>query len=367
MIRPRFWAFCLLGLALAGPLPAGRVVPSAAVMGGAAGSADPDGLDPQTEPILDACFNDYNSLRFNQAEAEARQAMALQPDLPLPVIYLQATLMNEIQEMVTAHAKTRDVADRFFRATRQALALETAWDRARHDGRGLGYMGMSLGERGMVRLFMGHPLGAYGDGRTANGDLLMAQRRDPGLVDADLGLGEYLYYCGRMAGLLRMILALHGDVPGGIALLQTCGVKGRRCAPMARLELAQILTEEAVNYERALPYDQEAEARFPDNWFYEKLALDEARGLGLGRPEARDLVEAVAAHWDGGWRPPAYAAVDPGPLRLQLAGMYLREGFTMDALRHLEALETTKGRLGDEARRMEAGIEPKSEFTFNAR
>jgi len=359
-------------LAITGPLAARTVPPNPvpanpAPVSGTPAPADPDGLEPQTEAILDTCFDDYNSLRFDQAEAEARQAMALQPDLPLPIIYLQATLMTEVQEMVTAHANTRAVAKRFYQASKQALALETAWDRAHHSGRSLGYMGVSLGERGMVRLFTGHPLAAYNDGKLANAKLLQARKLDPDLADVDLGLGEYLYYCGRMAGLFRMVLALHGDVPGGITLLQTCGVDGHRCAPLARLELAQILTDEAVNYERALPYVQEAQAFYPDNWSYEKLALDEARGLGLDRPEARALVEAVSVHWDNGWRPPAYAKVDPGPLRLQLAGIYLREGLTVDALRHLQALSKTKGKVGDEARRMEAGVKPKSEFSINAR
>jgi tetratricopeptide (TPR) repeat protein len=367
MIRSRYSALCLLGLALSGPLAARPVVTNPAPVSATAVPADPDGLDPQTEAILDACFNDYNSLRFDQAEAEARQAMALQPDLPLPIIYLQATLMTEVQEMATAHANTRAVAKRFYLATKQALALETAWDRVHHGGRSLGYIGVSLGERGMVRLFTGHPLAAYNDGKLANSKLLLARKLDPDLADVDLGLGEYLYYCGRMAGLVRMILVLHGDVPGGIALLQTCGVEGHRCAPLARLELAQILTDESVNYELAYPYVLEAQALYPDNWSYEKLALDEARGLGLDRPEARNLVEAVSTHWDEGWRPPAYAKVDPGPLRLQLAGIYLREGLTVDALRHLEALAKTKGKIGDEARRMEAGVKPKSEFSINAR
>jgi tetratricopeptide (TPR) repeat protein len=358
MNRACLWASCFLGAALAGPLHATATDVGVAPVGTAVPYVDPDGLDPQTEAILDACFVDYNSMHFDRAEAEALQAMALQPDLPMPVIYLQATLMNEVEELRAAHAKDKDVADRFFLATKHALALEAAWDGSHHDGRGLGYMGMSLGERGMVQLFRGHPVAAYHDGRKANTELLLARRRDPSLIEADLGLGEYLYYCGRMAGVLRMILALHGDVPGGIALLQTCAVDGRRCAPMARLQLAQIFTEEVVNYEKALPYDQEAEARFPDNWYYEKLALEDARGLGLDHPAARNLVEAVAAHWDAGWRPPVYAKLDPDPLRLKLAELYLHEGLEVDALRHLEAVEKDKGPAAARARRLEARLTP---------
>jgi tetratricopeptide (TPR) repeat protein len=362
MTKPGFWALCLFGLALGGPLPADPALTTTA--GAATGmstdapSTDPDGLEPETGIILDECFDDYSKLRFDRAEAEARQAMALQPDLPLPVIYLQATLMAEVQEMAAAHVDDAAVTKRFYQATFLALSLETAWERVHHDGRGEGYIGISLGERGMVHMYRGHPLAAYKDGHKAYTALVLARRMDPDLAEADLGLGEYLYYSGRMAGVLRMILVLHGDVPGGIALLQTCGVDGHRCAPLARLELAQILTDETVDYEQALPYVQEAEARFPENWSYEKLALDEAHGLGLGRPEARNLVEAVAAQWDKGWRPPPYAEIDPDPLRLQLAKTYLREGYEVDALRHLEALSKDKGRAAEQARHLEASLKP---------
>jgi tetratricopeptide (TPR) repeat protein len=282
-----------------------------------AAGTDPDGLQPASAALVDACFDDYNRLRFAQSESEARQAMALQPELPLPLIYLQASLTAEIQEDATARRDDGAALARFDSATAQALGVEAAWEAAHHDGRSQLYLGTSLGARGLVSMYRGHLFSAYRDGKKAAAALRLAKRRDPGLLDADLGLGQYLYYCGRLSGFLRLILVLHGDVPGGIALLTDCGAGGGRCALLARLVLARILVEEAPDYGRALPYVSEAEERYPENWAYERLALEEARGLGLQRPESRRLVRAVGVQWDRGWRPPDYVQLDPGPLRAQ--------------------------------------------------
>ena len=93
-----------------------------------------------------------------------------------------------------------------------------------------------------------------------------------------------------------------------------CGAAACRSAPLARLVLARILSEDMRDYDAALPYVQEAYGRYPLSWGYAKLAMEEAQGLGLKRPEARALAETLRAQWQGGWRPPAYAKMDPVPL-----------------------------------------------------
>lgn len=365
-MRPLFRLFFgILCLVFAGALPLAAaaggaadtaMATSATAMAALTATADVDGLSPQNGALLDACFDDYNRLRFDQAEAEAREAMAAQPELPLPVIYLQGALTAEVQEMILAHVDDSAVRKRFNQATALGLGLEAAWEAAHHDGRGQDYLGISLGERGLVQLYHGHLLAAYKDGKRSNTALVLAQKRDPSLTEADLGRGQYLYYCGRLSGVLRLFLVLHGDVPGGMALLQTCAVGGRRCAPLARLVLAGILTEEVPDYAKALPYVQEAESRYPQNWGYDKLALDEARGLGLAKPGSVALVEAVSAQWDSGWRPPPYAALDPDPMRLALAKFYLGEKKIEDARRHLTAIAQDKGKTAVEARQLEASL-----------
>jgi hypothetical protein len=119
-------------------------------------------------------------------------------------------------------------------------------------------------------------------------------------------------------------------------LVASCAADSNRCSVLARLVLARILTEEVPDYARALPYVQEALSRYPQNWAFENLALEEAKGLGLDRSESQNLVENVSAMWDNGWRPPSYAKVDPTPLRQQLVQAYLRQG-RQDAARRMWA------------------------------
>jgi hypothetical protein len=298
------------------PSPSVSNVPtSSTIPATAAGSLDPDGLRPETSAILDACFDDYNRLRFDRAEAEARHAMALQPESPLAPLYLQAELAAQIQEASLAGASLDGALERFDAAARASEPLIAAWEGGRHDGRAQLYLGTSLGTRALVDLYRHRLLAAYQEGRSANAALLLAQKRDPALRAADLGLGQFLYYSGRLQGILRLFLSLQGDIAGGIRRIEACGSDSNRCSCLARLVLARILTEEEPDFQRALPYVQEAQSRYPENWAYERLALEEAKGLGLDKPAAQSLVLALAARWDAGWRPPAYVRLDPEPLR----------------------------------------------------
>jgi hypothetical protein len=283
----------------------------------AADDADAGLLSP-TAALMDACLDDYNSLRFDRAEAEARQAMALQPEHPLPCVYLQATLCAEIEELSLDHREDKALLERFDRATVQAQGLEAAWERQRKDAWGAVYLGNSLGARALVAMYRSRLLRSYTDGRESASALRLAQKRAPDQPDADLGLGQYLYFCGRLSGVMRFFLVLHGDIPGGIARLKHCADSNCRSSLLAKLVLARILVEEVPDYEAALPYVNEVYRRFPLNWAYAKIAQEESLALGLGRPEARALAGSLRAQWRAGWRPPSYARMDPSGLFLAL-------------------------------------------------
>ena len=322
-----------------------------------AGPTDFDGMETGTSALLDTAYDQYNSLHFDQAEAEIRQAVALQPDLPAPGLYLEDELSCQIRELHLSKKRNRKVEARFNESVKSALVSVNAWELAHHDGRGQLYLGTSLGECGIVAMLEGNYLAAYGFGQKANAALMLARSRDAELLDVDMGLGEYLYYCGNFNGLLRAVMDLHGNVPAGIILMQTCAAGTGRGALPARLELAWIMTEETRDYERALPYVREVLSRYPENWTNVMLALDEARGLGIKRTEARELIESVCVRWDSGWRPPAYASVNPGPQRLALAKAYILEKRFDDARRHLTALSKGAGKTATEASTMIAGLD----------
>ncbi|HXC65233.1 MAG TPA: hypothetical protein VNZ67_12805, partial [bacterium] len=318
-----YLGFCLL---LGGPLRAAGEQALAApltatVQGATAGTVPDSGLAPGLSPaegvnpltdapellsptsaLLEACMGDYNRLDFARAESEAAQAMALQPDHPLPAVYLQGALTAEIQDQIAAGHLTQDLLKRFDLATVHAVALDKSWELVHHDAWGQIYIGDSLGARGLVDMYRGRLMKAYSDGKLSADAMRLAQKRMAGENDSDLGLGQYMYYCGRLSGVLRMFLVLHGDIPGGIAKLRNCGAAACRSAPLARLVLARILSEDMRDYDAALPYVQEAYGRYPLSWDYAKLAMEEAQGLGLQRPEARALAETLRAQWQAGWR-----------------------------------------------------------------
>jgi hypothetical protein len=298
----------LAGLALALALPP------------ALPAADAPGLLSRTAELMAACLDDYNRLDLSRSEAEAREAMALQPQHPLPLVHLQGCLVSLAYEQSQAGRIDPGLLRCFQQASDQADAVESAWEAAYHDGWAQLYIGNSLGAQGLLALYQGRSIRAYQLGRRAEAALQLAQRRSPGLADADLGLGQYLYYCGRMAGLLRFFLDLPGDIPGGIARLKACAASDCRSAVLARLVLARILVEEESDPEAALPYVQEAFQRYPLNWSFAKLAQEEALKLGLARPPALGLALALRRQWDAGWRPPAYAKLDPVPLFKALDG-----------------------------------------------
>ena len=273
----------------------------------------PELLSP-TAALLEACMDDYNRLDFARAESEAAQAMALQPEHPLPAVYMQGALTAEIQEQIAAGHLGKELLKRFDVATVHAVALGKAWELGHHDAWGQIYLGNSLGARGLVGMYRGRLMEAYSDGKRSAAAMRLARARLAAENDSDLGLGQYLYYCGRLSGVLRLFLPLHGDIPGGIARLRSCGAAACRSAPLARLVLARILSEDMRDYEAALPYVQEAYGRYPLSWDYAKMAMEEAQGLGLQRPEARALAQSLRDQWQAGWRPPAYAKMDPTAL-----------------------------------------------------
>jgi len=309
---------CLAALAAHGraanPAPASSPAPTedAAADDAAAGLLSP------TAALLDACLDDYNQLRFDQSEAEARQAMALQPGHPLPCVYLQAALCAEIQEQSLDGREDPALLRRFDQATALAQDLESAWERERHDAWGPVYLGNSLGARALVAMYRHRLIRSYTDGRESAAALRLAQKRLPDQPDADLGLGQYLYFFGRLSGVMRFFLVLHGDIPGGIARLKHCAESGCRSSILAKIVLARILVEEVPDYEAALPYVQAVYGRYPLNWAYAKQAQEEALALGLARPEAQALAQALRAQWRSGWRPPDYARMDPSGLFLDL-------------------------------------------------
>jgi tetratricopeptide (TPR) repeat protein len=330
----RFALLCLLGGAASTLAASTRATPTPV--------ATPwDGLPAEAMQQLQDSQDAYNNLDFDRSKALAEAVIAQYPDHPLPRIFLQGTEVTEIQEVLAAHGEKHALFDAFDKLSDETVALAQKRDQLTPTACSQFYIGGSLGARGLVQLYEHNYRAAYRDGRDADVALRQALVRDPQLQEAWLGLGQYEYYTGRMAGLLRFILSLHGDVNKGISELETCSAHPSFTTIASRLCLARIYCLEVVNYPKALPYVQDVYARYPNTYWTVQMALADAKGLGLANPDAQALLESVFKQWDGGWRPPVYVKMDPEPLRLELATFYKQQGQKEKAFEHFKALASS--------------------------
>jgi hypothetical protein len=292
---------------------------------------------PGMQALLE-CQDAYQSLEFDKAEALAARAIQEYPQHPLPRLFLQASLIARIQEMVLDRRADPALVARFEGATSQSLAVAQSWGQLWPGPRAQLYLGTCLGARGMVRLYCRSYLAAYRDGQQASRLLSQARAGDPGLADACFGLGQYEYECSRMAGVLRLVLGLHGDAEEGLRLLERAAEEGECTAIPARACLARIYLLERPDPAKALPYVKDIYARYPLHYCYAGYALKEALALGLDRPEAQELMESLCRAWDQGWRPPSSRPLGLDAARAKLAQAYLAEGRPDKAAPHLRRL-----------------------------
>ncbi len=271
-----------------------------------------------------------NDLEFAVSESLTARAVAMAPNHPLPLVFMEGVLLTEIQERLKAGQSSRALYRRFDKVASRCRKLADAFERERQDACGKLYQGGCLGTRGLVEMARGSVIRAYLDGTGAAADLRQAVRMDPSLYDAYLGLGQYEYYCGRMSGWFQFLLNLHGSVPEGLRLLKLCAQKATYAAFPARACLARIYSEELKDFPAGLPTVSEVYHRYPVDYYYVRYAVDESLGLGLDKPQARALLKQVCDQWDAGWRPPRYVAMDLGPARRLLARAYAAAG--QDAL-----------------------------------
>jgi hypothetical protein len=163
---------------------------------------------------------------------------------------------------------------------------------------------------------------------------------DPQRYDAYMGLGQFEYYCGRLAGILQFVLALHGDERKGIEMLKQGASKGTYGAWACKTFLLKILVDHKHLYAEAYPYLKEVWAAFPENYHHVLYVLSFAKAYGLDKPESRELLEELCAQWDKGWRPPSYVTEFPlEATRIHLADYYMAHGEQDKAKAHLAKID----------------------------
>lgn len=131
------------------------------------------------------------------------------------------------------------------------------------------YAGMGDALAARLRGLRGEARATAKAGVRAREHFLRAKQLDPGLADADFGLGLYNYYVDTLSGLARILRFFMG-IPGGskqegIRQLQHAINDGVLTAPAARFYLAIDLHRYDEQYERALSVIGPLADKYPSN------------------------------------------------------------------------------------------------------
>ncbi len=167
-----------------------------------------------------------------------------------------------------------------------------------------------MGCRGLARLYTGHYLDSYFDGKNGVDLVRQAVALKPDLYDAYMGLGQFEYYCGSLGSMLRFVLALHGSEEKGLEMLKTCGEKATYAAWPCRLYRVKLMVSERKDFVGSAADLAVVMRRYPDNT---DLARQVFVCLENGSDDPcvdRNWDESLLARLKGGWQVPAYAHLD---------------------------------------------------------
>ena len=263
-------------------------------------------------------------LRYNDAEAMIRAATPQAPDHPLCGVFLLATLLSRIQENFKAGIQTVPPSF-FYESDRLVARLQRQREAFPRSPYPCLYLGAAYGIRGLAKLYAGNYIASYWDGKSGAALLKEAVARDPTLYNADMGLGQFEYYCGTLAGVLQFLLALPGDPEKGLAMLKTCQDKGTYAAWPCEAYRVRLMTGERNDFTGAEQDLVALEARYPDNYDF-AIAVFKSLDAGVDTPAMRGAAEGVLRRMDQGWIPPSYAHMDENALRMSLVRACLAAG-----------------------------------------
>ncbi|HTB22867.1 MAG TPA: hypothetical protein VK914_09190 [bacterium] len=293
------------------------------------------------KPVLESLTQAQDlalDLRYDDAEAMIRAATPQAPDHPLCGVFLVATLLSRIQENFKVGARV--VPPAFFKeADKLVDTAQKQRDAFPNSPYPCLYLGAAFGMRGLAKLYAGNYLASYWDGKRGAGLLKEAVAMDPTLYNAYMGLGQFEYYCGTLAGVLQFLLALPGDPVKGLAMLKTCQDKGTYASWPCEAYRIRLMCGERHDFAGSEPELADLQARYPDNY---EFAIDVFNSLdaGVNTPGLRDAAQRVLLHMDQGWKTPSYAPLDPDAARLSFAKACMAAGDTATAGTSLSALLT---------------------------
>ena len=246
-------------------------------------------LPPETPAVLDKIY----SYDLEGAEEAARRMEAEHPDHPLGYL-LEAEAwwwriwcesaefkygMNDVRRRPKLEADQP-----YFQLAAKVSSLAEAQIKVHETAEAQFYAGMADAAAARLYALRAENRNAARAGVRAREHLLRAKALDPGLADADLGLGLYNYYVDTLSAIARILRFFMG-LPGGskqegIRQLRHAIAEGVLTPDVARFYLALNLHRYDQQYEKALAVIGPLAGKYPANPLFQLARGDLYAKLG---------------------------------------------------------------------------------------
>jgi tetratricopeptide (TPR) repeat protein len=246
-------------------------------------------LPPETPAILDKIY----SFDLSGAVVAARRMQEETPENPLGYLLEAEALWWKIwctsadfkYGMSDARHRPKLEADqRYFQLAAKALSLSDAQIKRHETAENRFYAGMAGAAAARLYALRLENRNAARAGVHAREHLMRAKTLDPGLADADFGLGLYNYYVDTLSATARILRFFMG-IPGGskqegVRLLEQDIAQGILTPDEARFYLALNLHRYDLQYEKALSVIGPLAQKYPANPIFQLARGDLYAKLG---------------------------------------------------------------------------------------
>lgn len=260
-------------------------------------------LPPETSAILEKIY----SFDLDGAQEAAKQMQKEHPEHPLGYLLesdalwwrFWCTAAEFKYGMSDARRRLKLPADQhYLELAATASSLATAQIQKSDSAESQLYAGMADAAAARLYALRGENRNTARFGVRAREHFLRARTLDPGLADADFGLGLYNYYVDTLSALAKIMRFFMG-IPGGskqegIRLLEHAIADGALTPNVARFYLAMNLHRYDQQYERALNIISPLVEKYPTNPLFQLARGDLYAKLGR-KQQALVCYRAAAA------------------------------------------------------------------------
>jgi len=260
-------------------------------------------LPPETPAILEKIY----SFDLDGAQEAARQLQKEHPDHPIGYLLesdalwwrFWCTAAEFKYGMSDARRRSRLPADQhYLELATTASSLASAQIQKADSAEMQLYAGMAEAASARLYALRGENRNTARFGVRARDHFLRAKALDPGLADADFGLGLYNYYVDTLSAMAKIMRFFMG-IPGGskqegIRLLEHAIADGILTPNAARFYLAMNLHRYDQQYERALNTISPLAEKYPTNPIFQLARGDLYAKLGR-KPQALVCYRAAGA------------------------------------------------------------------------